>query len=467
MVRTPPKRTASHSPDNGRPYKRFATSSPEEGEVNDDEDVVHGLPRTPPRPVSPPRPSPKFETKVKFPFKRKNGVEAGTQAPKADAKEKETPAVIYERSEEDERRFREKEQQRKPWSSHLDLSRRISHSSKSNLADHWEPSLDYANRDKERSRLPGSGWQYDQQASSRHRRSTATTDRDSYLPRSRGRSSPSPSRSTSSSTSARRGKHRLPSHHDRSPVGNYSPPRRDYGVDRIRDKQRERDDAWDRDRDLDRRYNDDGYGRRDDRYYSTRDDRGYNGDHDDRYWRPGMSPARQDYGQRDDYDYGARTGRRGMDSYRPASPGLSARTVSTSVYPPRSPSPPHTAADGPRTPPLPSEPPPLPPLPTDSKDETLPISHVAVSISLPIRRPGAPLDLHSPTPLPLPPADESVVKREHERKDSEGEVREVKKRAPVRRSRKEEYEAYGRSFEGCGMQSDYDVTTKLGEGTFG
>jgi serine/threonine-protein kinase BUR1 len=87
-----------------------------------------------------------------------------------------------------------------------------------------------------------------------------------------------------------------------------------------------------------------------------------------------------------------------------------------------------------------------------------------------MRRPGAPLDLHSPTPLPLPPADESEIKHEHERKISEGEVKEVlavKKRMPMRRSPKEEYEAYGRSFEGCGMQSDYDVTTKLGEGTFG
>ncbi|KIK92698.1 hypothetical protein PAXRUDRAFT_146724 [Paxillus rubicundulus Ve08.2h10] len=28
-------------------------------------------------------------------------------------------------------------------------------------------------------------------------------------------------------------------------------------------------------------------------------------------------------------------------------------------------------------------------------------------------------------------------------------------------------EAYGRTFEGCGMQRDYNVTTKLGEGTFG
>ena len=47
------------------------------------------------------------------------------------------------------------------------------------------------------------------------------------------------------------------------------------------------------------------------------------------------------------------------------------------------------------------------------------------------------------------------------------ELLEVKKRPLMRRSRKEEYEAYGRSFEGCGMQGDYDVTTKLGEGTFG
>jgi serine/threonine-protein kinase BUR1 len=468
MVRTPPKRTASRSPDNGRPYKRFATSSPEEGEVNDDEDtsVPHAS-----RPVSPPRPIQKFETKVKFPFKKKNGVEASASLPpKPEVKEKVTPAVIYERSEEDERRIREKEQQRKQWSSQQDLSRRIPYSNKSGSIDHWEPPRDYASRDKERSRLPGSGWQYDQHVPSRHRPSNTTSDRDLYPSRSRGRSSPSPSHSTPSSTSTRRGKHRLPSHRDPSPVGNYTPPRRDYGVDRIRDKQRERDDAWDRDRDHERRFEGD-HGRRDDRHYLARDDRGYHADHDDRYWRPGGSP-RPDYGRRDDYDYrdsyeAAR--KRGMDSYRPTSPGPSARTISTSAYPPRSPSPEHTT-DGPRTPPPPSEPPPPPPPLASPKDETLPTSHASVSIPLPIRRPGAPLDLHSPAPLDLPPVNESVVKREQERKGSEGEVREVreiKKRMPVRRSRKEEYEAYGRSFGGCGMQSDYNVTTKLGEGTFG
>jgi serine/threonine-protein kinase BUR1 len=34
-------------------------------------------------------------------------------------------------------------------------------------------------------------------------------------------------------------------------------------------------------------------------------------------------------------------------------------------------------------------------------------------------------------------------------------------------SRKEEEEAYGRTFLGCGSITDYDITTKLGEGTFG
>lgn len=38
---------------------------------------------------------------------------------------------------------------------------------------------------------------------------------------------------------------------------------------------------------------------------------------------------------------------------------------------------------------------------------------------------------------------------------------------PTRRTQKQEVQAYGHKFVGCGLQSDYDVTTKLGEGTFG
>jgi serine/threonine-protein kinase BUR1 len=481
MVRTPPKRTASRSPDNDRPYKRATTSSPEEGEVKDDDDHKPPLASLPPRPVSPIIPALKFETKVKFPFKKKNGVETSAPPPsgfKPELKGKAT-AVIYERSEEDERRIREKEQHWKQRPSNLEVSRRKP------LADHWEPSFDNT-RDKERSRLAGSSWQHDHdERDHRSRRGKPPSDWNSYLDRRHGRSSPSLSRSPPSSSSTHRGKHRLPSHRECSPVYNFSPPRRDYGVDRIRDKQREKDDAWEHDRDI--RYPDDDYSRRDDRQFANREwergrerepDRAYNMNNGDRYWRPAASPQ-QDYHRRDEYDYhrpshdGDR--RRGMDSYRPSSPGPSTRTT-PSAYPPRSFSPAHTA-DGPKTPPPPSDPPPPPP--PEPKDETLPYDHPTVSISVPIRRPGAPLDLHSPTPLPLPPPAESVLKQERERKDAEdsrgevdgmpmeGRVGVVRKREPVRRTRKEEYEAYGRSFEGCGMQSEYDVTTKLGEGTFG
>lgn len=46
-------------------------------------------------------------------------------------------------------------------------------------------------------------------------------------------------------------------------------------------------------------------------------------------------------------------------------------------------------------------------------------------------------------------------------------ARPVRKRQVTRRSVKEEIVAYGREFVGSGQQSDYDLTTKLGEGTFG
>jgi serine/threonine-protein kinase BUR1 len=42
-----------------------------------------------------------------------------------------------------------------------------------------------------------------------------------------------------------------------------------------------------------------------------------------------------------------------------------------------------------------------------------------------------------------------------------------KRKEPVRRTREEEKDAYGRVFMGCGQQSDYELMTKVGEGTFG
>ena len=43
----------------------------------------------------------------------------------------------------------------------------------------------------------------------------------------------------------------------------------------------------------------------------------------------------------------------------------------------------------------------------------------------------------------------------------------LKRSERMRRSRKEEELAYSRAFSGCGSIHDYDITTKLGEGTFG
>jgi serine/threonine-protein kinase BUR1 len=50
---------------------------------------------------------------------------------------------------------------------------------------------------------------------------------------------------------------------------------------------------------------------------------------------------------------------------------------------------------------------------------------------------------------------------------SKPEISSTGRRMVVKWSRKEEENAYGRIFVGCGAITDYDVTTKLGEGTFG
>ncbi|KAF8201411.1 kinase-like domain-containing protein [Pholiota molesta] len=49
----------------------------------------------------------------------------------------------------------------------------------------------------------------------------------------------------------------------------------------------------------------------------------------------------------------------------------------------------------------------------------------------------------------------------------QAKLRMVKRGLPTRRSQKVETLAYGHGFVGCGQQSDYEATTKLGEGTFG
>ena len=93
MLSSLPKRPASVSPEPNRPNKRLATSSPEEGELDD------GSPPPPPiaRSPSPPRPA----KKVPFPFKKKaaapeNGASAnGSSGGPSNERER-----AYERDEE-------------------------------------------------------------------------------------------------------------------------------------------------------------------------------------------------------------------------------------------------------------------------------------------------------------------------------------------------------------------------------
>lgn len=430
MNRTPPKRTASRSPENGRPHKRLATSSPEEGELDDEtlNGVAHAIPLS--RPVTPTKASSKFPPKVAFPFKKKNGSELSLPMKPVVSLQDDpvaSAAVIYERSDEDERRIREKEMQRNSWVPHTD-NRRSSYA-----ADHWEPTRSYRNDDRRVT--------HDYHSSSHPRKD--------HRDRSRGHSSPSPARSSPSSTSTRRDKHRLPQR-DRTPT--YTPPRREYNIDRLRDN-RERDDAWNRPR---------GGDRYDDNYYYRESGRPH--DRGDAYYRP-PSPRHDFHDRRDGHDrdsyHGSR--RRDIDTYHPASPGPSVRTVSTATYPPQSPSlhGPQTPplVNGPRTPPPPSETPPPPPPVAD--DTAILPSNTNFSITLP-PKPPAPMNVHSPTPMPLPPVPSSA------RRDRETALlKETRKREPVRRTREEDYQAYGRFFGGCSAQEDYDVTTKLGEGTFG
>jgi serine/threonine protein kinase len=91
------------------------------------------------------------------------------------------------------------------------------------------------------------------------------------------------------------------------------------------------------------------------------------------------------------------------------------------------------------------------------KDETLPSGRAAVTI--PVKdilpsRPQAPDVRHdrSESLLPSNPPPTTLSQDQKE---------------PILRAREEEKAAYGRVFVGCGKREDYELTTKLGEGTFG
>ncbi|KAJ7871358.1 kinase-like domain-containing protein, partial [Mycena leptocephala] len=398
------KRPASRSPDGERRSKRQLTSSPpEEGEVDDDRPA----PTTslPAKPVVGPL---SLKTKIPFPFKTK----PQTAAPNLTRNVFETASpAVYERPKDDERRSRDSDLKRKP-----------------RAADLWE-TASTSNRHHSSSRNP------------------------------RDRRSPSPlRRSTSPYSDKYRLGHPQEMRYHPSPVERY-PPQYD---DRGRDGGRRHDgtDMYNRDRS----YRPRGDARADPRAWTRRDEAGHR-DHYDSYIPPGRneyrSPPREHY--HDSYRPMSPGMGHGHD-YRPLSPRPSTRTAS-----PRPPlSPPRTRAHSP--PPQPPQPPPPPtsspppPPPPDTRliprESRLP----PPPPSLP-PRPAAPLAIHSPRAMVPPPAFTGPPPPPPEvRKET---VRIMRKPAPPRRSQIEEEQAYGRVFKGCGNQHDYQITTKLGEGTFG
>ncbi|THH15255.1 hypothetical protein EW146_g5193 [Bondarzewia mesenterica] len=443
------KRTASVSPDT-RPSKRPATSSPEEGEVDDV--PKNNRVRTP----SPPsQSSAKFETKVKFPFKRKGGGQDEHGLP---LNERDRTSAAQERLEGSERRVWQDDRQRHAQPREQYRRQNRYHWEPSvdrwqSSADHWEPGAGPSrdrDRDGRRMRERERDWDRvndhrgvrQRPPSSADSRDYSYRDRDrGRAPSLRGRSSPSlspspPSYSRSASSGSSRGsgrkKHRLP------PTRESLSPARDYRDGRV----------YTRDKDY---YDDDYESRRSETLHHWRGDahgqyhrsplEDYNGD---RYPRAGYSP-RPSYRETQD-------SRRYLDSYRPSDTAPS--------RPPPSDVPRSLER---RTPPPPESSPPPPPASDTAKSHVLPPARASLSIQLSKKLPTPP-----PQPPPKPePTEVRPKKGETISAPKPTEPRRKMRREPVHRSREEEAKAYGRMFVGCGRQEDYDATTKLGEGTFG
>lgn len=126
--------------------------------------------------------------------------------------------------------------------------------------------------------------------------------------------------------------------------------------------------------------------------------------------------------------------------------------------------------------------PPTPPPELGPVDSKLPFIHAQIKITM--KRPHAPGHHYSPLSLDLAPistaqalANGTVRKNEKSQREepqankppqeTPPRLKLLRRREVLRRPQKQEIQAYGHKFIGCGLQSDYDVTTKLGEGTFG
>ncbi|KAJ2936281.1 hypothetical protein H1R20_g813, partial [Candolleomyces eurysporus] len=86
--------------------------------------------------------------------------------------------------------------------------------------------------------------------------------------------------------------------------------------------------------------------------------------------------------------------------------------------------------------------------------------------SIPPQEPPQPPSSRPPPP-PQHPPPQTLVPHDKSKTKEAPKVRIIRRREFSTRSPKQDMLSYGRFFKGCGEQSDYDVTTKLGEGTFG
>lgn len=477
------KRLGPYAPDS-RPFKRRATSSPEEGEVDDGPlDVA-----VPPAHPLPPKPtlaapgSAKF--KVPFPFKKSGGGQNGSGAvatsQKAKGSERNDKLNDWDVRRQLEESSRQSQQARgkqrpigdrylpgsssKRYNSEVDIAVGCSDSyvpprgrsrSRSRSRErerdrnresdrHWVPNSEYSN-DYGRRHYRGAS-----PPQARHLSSPPTRTPSDRSPRSPPREMSPPSRSHSPpSRSEHRQKHRLPTPRSSALISpNYS-----YG----RDREQARPGESEREAGRSRGDHYEPYGReiyrdreRDPRGQYFRDEAD---DWDrDRHYRPS------------DYDDRSYSRYPQSPAYRPVSPR-------------------HRTLDVPRTPPgpPPGSPPPPPPSNFRIKSSSGTIRPPSPSTAEKMRareaqdlamvRPGAPRDSRSPPSIPIRLSSQKAtpipVSKPQPADASTPSVIAKKRRVPAKRTREQEKAAYQRIFVGCGSREDYDVMTKLGEGTFG
>jgi serine/threonine-protein kinase BUR1 len=387
----PPKRTASASPDGLRPNKRLATSSPEEGELDDAVAQPPYDSRGSPSSESSKTTAskPKYETKVAFPFRRKQDVLPSIPSSSTQSRDK----VIYERSPDTEIRLQDGDlrnghpKDRRP---------------RGRDSTHYRPSYPHPGERRGR-QFRGDSYEPSYDRDWQSSRAQRPSDRRDY---DRTRSPPSDrSRSTSP-------KHRLP------PRPNLSP----------HDMRRS---TWDRGD-----------------YYSRYQSR-------DRHYRPDDLPQLR-------YDRSEGDSWRPSYEYRPRSPSPVPLRSPRMDYATTPPNPPHDTPYGLHSPPPPPSDPPPPPPP----ERSLLPEHQPISFSVPSKKQVTPMLSRSPPTLDPAQVAKDAPKTEPGTPDQPPPPP-SKRLERTRRSRKEEEMAYGYTFSGCGSIHDYDITTKLGEGTFG